>query len=527
MNENTNSTTPPTPLQENSGTARQTRARKFWSLLVIFLGMVVMSFLVLTVLVSIFERRQEADRPYLRIVEVDELTTDPAPWGINWPFQYESYLLPVDTERSHHGGSEALPPSKLEQYPWLKRLYAGYAFSIDYREARGHAFMLYDQEQTQRLTEAPQSGDCLHCHASVVPTYRRLGRETRKLPSKPEDLAKEFDWASVTEGFRVMSQLDYASAHKELLRTPTALCDDSDSPCVGEGHPVSCVDCHDPQTLKLRVTRPGFMQGIADLARSQDDVPHLPSITTWRKGNRREEYDPNRLASRQEMRTFVCAQCHVEYYCATRDTLFYPWKHGLKAEQIEQTLNEHVFPDGEAFYDYLHAETGAPVFKAQHPEFELWSQGIHARSGVSCADCHMPYERQGAMKVSSHSIQSPLLNINRACQVCHRVPEEELKQRVLTIQNKTTQLLERSAQAMTDMLDAINEVQALEPTPEDLAPLFELQKRSMWRLDFISSENSRGFHADQESARILAESIDYARQAQAQAYQLKAILQAR
>src|SRR5688500_15931465 len=118
------------------------------------------------------------------------------------------------------------------------------------------------------------------------------------------------------------------------------------------------------------------------------------------------------------MRSFACAQCHVEYYCAPKMTLFFPWANGLKAEQIEKTYENTKFPDGTAFHDFAHAETGAKVFKAQHPEFETWSQGIHARSGVACADCHMPYTRVGAAKISEHHIQSPLLMVNRSCQVC-------------------------------------------------------------------------------------------------------------
>jgi nitrite reductase (cytochrome c-552) len=191
-------------------------------------------------------------------------------------------------------------------------------------------------------------------------------------------------------------------------------------------------------------------------------------------------------------------------------------------EQIEQTYQDHKFPDGSPFFDFEHGETGAKVYKAQHPEFELWSQGVHARSGVSCADCHMPYERQGAMKVSSHWVRSPLLNISRACQTCHHVSEEELRQKVGTIQARTKALIERAAAAMTEMLDAILEAQAAGATAEQLAPILELQRKAMWRLDFISSENSDGFHADQEAARILAESIDFSRQAQAAALRLRA-----
>ena len=258
------------------------------------------------------------------------------------------------------------------------------------------------------------------------------------------------------------------------------------------------------------------------MAASEEPVPHLPSIERWREGNRAKPYDPNADSTRQEMRSFVCGQCHVEYYCASKETLFFPWDKGLKVEQIEQTYDEHQFPDGTAFYDFKHGETGASVYKAQHPEFELWSQGVHARSGVSCADCHMPYERRGAMKVSSHWVRSPLLSLNKSCQTCHNVPEDELRDKVHTIQARTESQLERAAAAMTDMLDAIREAQAAGATAEQLAPIYELQKKGMWRLDFISSENSSGFHADQEAVRILGESIDYSRQAQAMAVRLRA-----
>jgi nitrite reductase (cytochrome c-552) len=263
------------------------------------------------------------------------------------------------------------------------------------------------------------------------------------------------------------------------------------------------------------------MNAIAALAAGDDRVPHLPSIERWRDGDRKEPYDPNRDASRQEMRSFVCGQCHVEYYCASKETLFFPWANGLKVEQIESTYDEHEFPDGTPFYDFEHGETGAKVYKAQHPEFELWSQGVHARSGVACADCHMPYERQGAMKVSSHWVRSPLLNINNACQTCHNVPEVELRDKVDTIQGRTRAQIERAAVAMTEMLDAILDAKAAGATPDELLPILELQRKAMWRLDFISSENSDGFHADQEAVRILGESIDYSRQAQAAALRLR------
>ncbi len=500
-------------------------------------------------LVTIFEHRQEARAPFVRLVDVTEISTDPEPWGTNWPRQFDTYRRTVDVTQTRYGGSSAMPEQKLEESPWLRRLYAGYAFSIDYRERRGHAYMLYDQEQTERILQKPQAGACLHCHGSVIPMYRRLGLEEAGEPADAEALAAGFNWPAVMRGFEISSTMTYTDVHAELMATPDGTPDEnipltpggssgevqtpanlSGAPTtrealashVGEAHPVSCIDCHDPATMAVRVTRPGFINGIALLAASDEPVPHLPSVERWRQGSRREPYDPNTEASRQEMRSFVCGQCHVEYYCATRMTLTFPWGNGLKAEQIEQFWDETTFPDGEAFHDYKHGETGAPVYKAQHPEFELWSQGVHARSGVSCADCHMPYERTGAMKVSTHWVRSPLLNINNACQTCHNVPEAELLEKVHTIQDRTAGLLERAAGAMTDMLDAIRAAQAAGATSEQLAPIFELQKKAMWRLDFISSENSMGFHADQEAARVLAESIDFSRQAQAMALALRA-----
>lgn len=494
-------------------------------------------FLIAQLAFNIQDRKQEAYVPFVRLAEVTELTTDPKPWGVNWPHQFDGYMKTAGDK--FYGGSSALPDSKLDQQPWLKRLYAGYAFSLDYREARGHAYMLYDQGVTRRVTERQQSGACLHCHASIVPTYRRIGLQEMGEEATDEVLAKNFNWPAVMKGFQTVSTHKYEDVFAELLKTSDGTPETDETtfpmpppggfegeevpdghPVVGHVHPVSCIDCHDPQTMAIRVTRPGFVEGIAALAKSKEPTKHLPSVEKWRRGDRTRDYDPNLDASRQEMRTFVCAQCHVEYYCANKMTLTFPWGNGLKVEQLEQFWDESKFDDGSQFYDYVHKETGAKVYKAQHPEFELWSQGIHAQSGVSCADCHMPFERHGAQKLSSHAVTSPLKTLNTSCQTCHKVPEDDLRYRVESIQERTLALMERAAGAMTDMLDSIKQAQDAGATEDQLQEIFALQRKSMWRLDYISSENSRGFHAAQEAARILGESIDYSRQAQVLALKL-------
>ena len=290
----------------------------------------------------------------------------------------------------------------------------------------------------------------------------------------------------------------------------------------GNGHPVSCVDCHSPDDMGLRVTRPGFIQGIQRLAESEAPVPAIPSIERWRQGDKKKPYDPNADASRSEMRSFTCGQCHVEYYCGSNMSLTFPWGNGLKMEEAERFWDETKFSDGSQFFDYTHKESGAKILKAQHPEFELWSQGIHARSGVSCADCHMPYMRDGATKVSDHWVRSPLLNINRACQTCHHFSETELQARVDGIQQRNFDLLQRAGAALMDQLDAIAAAKAAGAADKDLERSLALQRKAQWRLDFIAAENSMGFHAPQEAARILGEAADYARQGQVAAMEWKA-----
>jgi len=448
---------------------------------VIVLIVAVLSAGIAALMLNIFERKVEAKSPYIRLVEVTEADTDPEKWKANWPKQYDSYKktsISTRTRFGGHGGSEALPEQKIERDPWLKRMFKGYAFSIDYRDRRGHAYMLEDQKQTERQTK-PQSGSCLHCHASIMPLYKELG-----------------DGDEVV-GFEESYKFSYKDLHQKL----------KDS---GNNHPVSCVDCHSPETMELRVTRPGFIQGIQALAESDAPTPHLPSVEQWRDGPRSEPYQPNEDASRSEMRSYVCGQCHVEYYCGSNMKLTFPWGNGLKVEQVEEFWDDTTFSDGEQFFDYKHKETGANILKAQHPEFELWSQGIHARSGVACADCHMPYMRDGASKVSDHWVRSPLLNINRACQTCHRFSEDEIQQRVDAIQQRNFDLLQRAGAALMEQLDAINLAKEQGATDEDLKEALELQRKAQWRLDFIAAENSMGFHAPQEASRILGESIDYA-----------------
>jgi nitrite reductase (cytochrome c-552) len=397
-------------------------------------------------LINIQARQEEARLLPARVVPVPEDEIDPAVWGQSYPAQYDSFrMTEIDYGSTPYGGSTVY--SKLDRYPAMVRLWAGYAFGKGHDEERGHFYALTDQKQTVRVTEYNQPGACANCHAAEAP-----------------QLIEEMGW----EEFNSIPYNELS----EQLHTGT-----------------SCADCHEPDTMALRITRPAFLN-----AMEQRGV----DIT---------------LATRQEMRTYVCAQCHVEYYFAGENKLLtFPWEKGLRIDDIEEYYTEvgHT--------DWVHAETNAPMLKVQHPEFELASTGIHARSGVACADCHMPYVREGSIKVSDHWIRSPLMNLNQACQTCHRISEEELVERVSIIQNTTAELLRRSEEAIFRAIDTIVEAQEAGVGDEVLTEARSLHRAAQLRWDFISSENSTGFHSPQEAARVLAVSIDLARQAEISAY---------
>jgi len=424
---------------------------------------------VLALLMNIFERKQEARNPFFRVVELNDDTSDPSVWGKNFPLQYDAYTRTVDMVRTRHGGSESIArtptdadprsvvaQSRLEEDPRLKTMWDGYAFARDFREERGHAYMLEDQTFTERV-QLPQPGACLNCHASTYEIYKELGD------------------GDITKGFHALNAMPYPDARK--LAT----------------HPVACIDCHDSETMELRITRPAFVEGMKQLKASQGI----------------ENYDINTMATRQEMRSFVCGQCHVEYYFkGDAKTLTFPWHKGLRADDILAYYEEN------GHKDWTHATTGAPALKAQHPEFEMWNQGVHARSGVSCSDCHMPYTRVGALKISDHHVRSPLLNINNACQTCHRFSEDELRARVENIQTKTLEMRNSAMDALVDLIGEIGNARNSGGDEAAIAEAQKFQRRSQFMLDFVEAENSSGFHAPQESARVLFQSLDYARKGQ-------------
>lgn len=430
----------------------------------------IVTFGITMLVINMMERKSEQEIPRHDVVALDETTVDPAVWGQNFPAQYEAFKRTSEMEPTVHAGStrveheptaddprEFVSSSRVEEDPRLTVMWDGYAFAVDYRHARGHEYMLLDQRTTRRVTEFDQPGTCLNCHASMPAVYAEAGD------------------GDIEAGFHAINKMDYEEA--------SAMAD----------QPIACIDCHDPETMNLRVTRPALVEGLKQLKASEGI----------------EDYDVNRDATIEEMRTYVCAQCHVEYYFAGEDkTLTFPWSEGIEIDQIW----EYYQKDGHI--DFTHATTEAEIVKAQHPEFDIWSNGVHADAGVTCADCHMSYTRQGAQKVTDHHIRSPLLDINQSCGTCHSDDEETMYNRVITIQDRYVDSRDKALDALVDLIESI-EVAMEDGTPEEYIDLArEYQNKASFYIDYTYSENSYGFHAPDYSQKILQTSIDESRKGQ-------------
>ncbi len=406
---------------------------------------------------SIVERRWEAQRPALVVTPIAEWEPNNAVWGQNYPREYESSLKArIDTTKTKFGG--AFPRDYLEGDPYQVILFAGYGFSKEYLQARGHYHAIEDISNTKRIKVPVNAATCWTCKSTDVP---RLMNEMG---------VKEF----------------YAANFHDLKGEVT--------------HPIGCQDCHDPETMKLRITRPALREAFTAMGRDINEATH------------------------QEMRSLVCAQCHSEYYFKTdadaglKNYLTFPWHKGTTVEAMLEYYDEIEFSD------YVNPISGTPIVKPQHPDYELYLTGVHSFREVSCADCHMPYRTEGGVKFTDHHVQSPLLNIAGSCAVCHRWSEDEIRGRVEGIQTKVSQAMMDAEEALVRAhFDIAAAVQA-GAMDDVLVDARKALRHAQFRWDYVSASNGMGFHSPQESMRLLGEAANLAQQARLEIARLLARL---
>jgi nitrite reductase (cytochrome c-552) len=412
---------------------------------ILFIGTVVVVFLLGLLASSILERRAEAVFAYTPQVEYGQFEPRNEIWGQNFPRQYQSSLQTADTTfRSKHMGSATI--DMLEDDPRLVVLWAGYAFSKQYNQSRGHANAIDDVRNSLRIGSpmegeaSPQPNTCWTCKSPDVP--------------------------------RLMNEMGVAEFYKGSLDT--------------KGHEVvnsiGCGDCHNAKTMNLQISRPGLIEAFDRMGKD---------ITK---------------ASHQEMRSLVCAQCHVEYYFDKKkyegvSYLTFPWDNGMTVDAIEE------YYDKAEFVDWTHALSRTPMLKAQHPDYELYLTGTHASRGVSCADCHMPYMSEGGQKFTDHHVQSPLNNVANSCQVCHRDETDRLIKDVYERQDKIIQNRNKLEELIVRAHVEAKFAWDKGATEEQMKDIQTNIRHAQWRWDFVAASHGAGFHAPVEASRILSTGI--------------------
>lgn len=398
---------------------------------------------------SILEMKQESVAKLQPVTELRDFEPRNEVWGENYPREYETYMKTLDMNFSSVYGGNAMI-DYLEEFPELVILWAGYGFSKDYNQGRGHGYAIEDIRRTLRtggVETSPMPATCWTCKSPDVP--------------------------------RLMAANGIADFYKGKW--------------IDKGHevvnPIGCQDCHNPKTMDLTISRPALKEAFERQGKKMDDFTH------------------------QEMRSLVCAQCHVEYYFNKKKPvegvpyLTFPWDDGFTADDMEK------YYDNIEFQDWTHKLSRAPMLKAQHPDYELFMTGVHAKRGVSCADCHMPYKVEGGTKFSDHHVQSPLNNIANACQVCHRESEAVLYQDVVERQNKVLEIRRITEKAIAAAHLEAWKAWEIGATEDEMAPILTLIRHAQWRWDWVAAANGVGFHSPVEALRVLGTAIAKAEKA--------------
>lgn len=413
---------------------------------------------------SILSRKAESQFAYQPQVQIGESEPRNQVWGENFPRQYQSFMQTRDTSFSSYLNGSKLRDA-LEENPELVVLWAGYGFSKDYNQPRGHGYAIEDLQNTLRTGgptgpgTGPMPSTCWSCKSPDVP---RLMNEN---------------------GIKEFYSGKWADKGSEVV------------------NPIGCADCHNPKTMSLQISRPALIEAFQSMGKEIDQATH------------------------QEMRSLVCAQCHVEYYFNKNTPgkegvpyLTFPWKDGMSVEAMEE------YYDNLDFKDWTHAISKAPMLKAQHPGYELFEQGIHAKRGVSCADCHMPYKTEGGQKFTDHHIRSPLANPANSCQVCHRQDKNELIANVYDKQRKI-----KKTQLELEKLIVRAHVEArkawdLGATEEQMASILTDIRHAQWRWDYSVASHGGSFHAPVEVSRIVSSATATAQEARVKLARLLADL---
>jgi nitrite reductase (cytochrome c-552) len=421
-----------------------------------------------TVLLFLYSCSPPKTEP-VRPVKIADGDIDPANWGKAYPIHYDLWKKteePTATGKSKYKkgfDADKIIYDKLSEYPYMALLFNGFGFGVEYNEPRGHAYMVIDQLDID-AGRVKAGGVCLSCKSPYAAQLEKeMGTDYYKLPFREVH-------ARIPEQFRKLG--------------------------------VACIDCHNNRDMSLHISR-GFVLNAA-----------LKDMGT----------DPEKL-TRQEMRSIVCAQCHVTYNIIKDSDmkstgLFFPWQGSRMGNISIENIIKKIRSDP-SYLEWKQGVTGFKLAFLRHPEFELMSNNsVHWKAGAACADCHMPYTRIGAYKVSNHRVTSPLKTEMRACVQCHSESPEWLKEQVEAIQDRTVSLMLRAGYAAATAAKLFEKTHTAQAAGKNIDKAFydkarDFYEEALYRVIFIGAENSVGFHNPTEAARILGDALAFAGKSEA------------
>ncbi len=419
---------------------------------ILFLATIVVVFMLGLLASSITERRAEEVTSCKPEVIIADWEPRNEVWGLNYPTQYESYVKNNDGDfKSKYNGNAMI--DMLEVDPRLVVLWAGYGFAKDYNQGRGHTHAIEDLRNTLR------TGGPVDSKTGPMPTTCWT--------CKGPDVPRVMNEGGVTEYYTGK----WARLGSEIV------------------NPIGCADCHNNETMDLQISRPALVQAFERQGKDINDATH------------------------QEMRSLVCAQCHVEYYFDKKRPgaegsayLTFPWDNGTSVEDMEE------YYDARNFKDWTHKLSKAPMLKSQHTGYEVYLTGIHAERGVSCADCHMPYMSEGGKKYTDHHVQSPLNNIENSCMVCHREETEQLLKDVYTRQDMIIQNRDKLEELVVRAHVEAKTAWELGATDAQMKDILMDIRHAQWRWDYAASGHGGSFHSPVEISRVIGTGIDVAQE---------------
>jgi nitrite reductase (cytochrome c-552) len=387
---------------------------------------------------------------------------DPEVWGKKFPLQYESWLKTKDPKPAGKSiykrgwDEDKIIYDKLSEFPFLGLLFNGWGFGVEYNEPRGHFYAITDQLEIDP-SRTGAGGVCLACKSPLHKTMT-------------EKNGMKYLTAKFTDAVNMLP---------ENLKTTGP----------------ACPDCHKASDMSLRINKAHLENGLKLIGKEK--------------------------FSRQEQRLLACAQCHITYYVPRTPEkkvdgdVALPWTGGKWGDISIETIIKDLMKDTRRI-EWKQKVTGFDMPFIRHPEFELFSKGsVHFNAGLACADCHMPYRRSGSYKISVHDVTSPLKQEFVACAQCHTEAADWLKKQVAAIQDRTASLMLRAGYGcatVAKLFEIIheNEAKGKKFDRNLYAKAKDSYMQAFLRLNFISAENSIGFHNSIEAARILGDSIAFA-----------------